>query len=298
MADLIHQDLTEANDAQFDWWTALSPVLGCDPAAAPSCPTAKNGQGWNDGLIYYDPNYAANGDQNLYVTKRFWALAGFSRFVRPNAVRFSITGMPANVWPVAFESGGTWTVVAINDNTSATAFPLHFGATNGPLTATGAYRTSATEDLAPVALPNVSGSTATATLPARSITTFTFSQPTTVAPGHNYLIQAANGSSADVAGASTSDGAAVIQYHTTGDANQRFTVQANGTIAGVQSGKCLDASATAVVQRTCNGSVGQQWTIAGGVLSNQGRGLTVASTVDGAPLTVGASQQWTLDATG
>ncbi|HTI21175.1 MAG TPA: glycoside hydrolase [Kutzneria sp.] len=298
MADLIHQDLTEAGDAQFDWWTALSPVLGCDPVAAPSCPTTKNGNGWNDGLIYYDPNYASNGNQNLYVTKRFWALANFSRFVRPNAVRFPISGMPSGVWPVAFESGGTWTVVAINDNASDTAFPLHFGATNGQLTATGAYRTSATEDLASVALPAVSGSTATATLPARSITTFTFAQPTTVVPGHNYLIQAANGSSADVAGASTSDGAAVIQYHTTGDANQRFTVQVNGTITGVQSGKCLDASATAVVQRTCNGTAGQQWTIAGGVISNQGRGLTATSTTDGVQLTVGANQPWTLNATG
>jgi O-glycosyl hydrolase len=299
MADLIHQDLTEANDAQFDWWTALSPVLGCDPVAAPSCPTTKNSQGWNDGLIYYDPNYAADGNQNLYVTKRFWALANFSRFVRPNAVRFPITGMPSNVWPVAFESGGAWTVVAINDNTSATSFPLHFGATNGQLTPTGAYRTSATEDLAPVALPTVSGSTMTATLPARSITTFTFGQPTSVVPGRNYILQATNsGSAADVSGASTSDGATVIQYHTTGDANQRWTVQANGTITSVNGGKCLDASATAVVQRTCTGSPGQLWSIGNGTISNQGRGLTAASTSDGVQLTVGSGQQWTLDATG
>lgn len=299
MADLIHQDLTEADDAQFDWWTALSPVLGCDPVAAPSCPAAKNGQGWNDGLIYYDPDYAADGNQNLYVTKRFWTLANFSRFVRPGAVRFPVSGMPANVWPVAFESGGTWTVVAINDNSSDTSFPLHFGATNGQLAATGAYRTSATEDLAPVALPTVSGSTMTATLPARSITTFTFSQPTSAVAGRSYVIQAANsGSAADVAGASTSDGASVIQYHTTGDANQRWTVQANGTITSVNSGKCLDAAATTVVQRTCDGSAGQQWSIGNGTITNQGRALTATSEADGVQLTVGAGQRWTLDATG
>jgi len=155
LADLIHQDLTEANDAQFDWWTALSPMLGCDPVADQGCAGRTNSSGWNDGLIYYDPNYATNGNQNLYTTKRFWALANFSRFVRPGALRFPISGMPGGVWPVAFEDGGKWTVVAVNDNTSPTAFPLHFGAANGHLVPTGAYRTSATEDLAQVPAPTV-----------------------------------------------------------------------------------------------------------------------------------------------
>jgi len=150
-----------------------------------------------------------------------------------------------------------------------------------------------------VALPTVSGSTVTATLPARSVTTFTFGQPTTVVPGRNYVLQATNsGSAADVAGASTSDGAAVIQYHTTGDANQRWTVKANGTITSVSSGECLDAAATTVVQRACDGSAAQVWAVSNGTISNQGRGLTAASTSDGAPLTVGAGQQWTVNTTG
>ena len=91
----------------------------------------------------------------------------------------------------------------------------------------------------------------------------------------------------------------MIQDHTTGDANQRWTVRTNGTITSVSSGKCLDATATAVVQRACDGSAGQQWTIGDdGTIANQGRGLTAATKADGVQLTVGAGQQWTLNATG
>ncbi|WP_025355964.1 glycoside hydrolase [Kutzneria albida] len=307
LADLIHQDLTEANDAQFDWWTALSPVLGCDPVADPGCPGRSNGNGWNDGLIYYDQNYARNGNQSLYVTKRFWALANFSRFVRPGALRFPIGGMPGGVWPVAFEDGGKWTVVAINDNTAPTQFPLHFAATNGQLTPTGAYRTSATEDLAPVGMPTVdANNTLSATLPARSITTFTFSQPTEVRAGHNYVVQsAASGSAIDVSGASTSDSAAAIQYHTTGEANQRWTVQDAGSgqirLVSVNSGKCLDlADGAVVIQYGCNGGANQAWTLADGRLRNASSGKLVGFTGkgDGAQLTHGADTRWTVNATG
>ena len=51
-----------------------------------------------------------------------------------------------------------------------------------------------------------------------------------------------------------------------GGANQQWTVNANGTIVGVQSGLCLDvvgnrtANGTLVDIYTCNGGRNQQWT--------------------------------------
>ena len=54
LADQIDADLTVAGDSAWYWWTALSPVLGCDPKADPECPTRVNTKGFNDGLLYYD----------------------------------------------------------------------------------------------------------------------------------------------------------------------------------------------------------------------------------------------------
>jgi len=98
-----------------------------------------------------------------------------------------------------------------------------------------------------------------------------------------------------VAGASTSDGAAVIQYHTTGDANQRWTVQGTRLVS-VNSGKCLDGSGGLVTQRSCDGSAGQTWTINDGTI--QGLAVSGNSQWDGAQLVRGSGQRWILNATG
>jgi O-glycosyl hydrolase len=175
LADVIYRDFAYANDSAFHWWTALSPKLGCDPKASSSCATSVNSSGWNDGLIYYDPNFASNGNQTLYTTKRYSALGQFSKFVRPGAVRYPITGAPSGVQALAFENAGTWTVVVINTNTSSTALSLQFAAANSGLTATRAYITNATNDVHRTTNPTVSGSTVSLTAPARGIATYMFS---------------------------------------------------------------------------------------------------------------------------
>lgn len=171
LTDIIHRDLTFGGDSAFHWWTALSKVIGCNPGADPACATRINTTGFNDGLIYYDPNYASNGDQNLFVTKRFYGLAQYSRFVRPGSVRFDVTGAPAGVQILATSQGGNWTLVVNNQNTSTQDINLRIGALNN-LTPVSAVRTSATQNLASVALPTVSGGTAALSLPAQSITTY------------------------------------------------------------------------------------------------------------------------------
>ena len=52
--------------------------------------------------MYYDPNFRTNGDYRLFITKRLWTLANFSRFVAPGSVLHTVTGAPGNTRMIAF----------------------------------------------------------------------------------------------------------------------------------------------------------------------------------------------------
>jgi O-glycosyl hydrolase len=173
MSKIVYNDFTVTHDFAFQWWTALSDAIGCDPGTYKSCAKSANSSGWNDGLIYYDPAYATDGDQALYLTKRFYALAQYSRYVRPGAILHNVTGAPIGVQVSAYRNGLGWTVVVNNQNTTTSPLSLHFN-TGTSLSPTGAMRTSATENLAHVDLAAVRGASVSAQLPARSITTYTF----------------------------------------------------------------------------------------------------------------------------
>ncbi len=174
LADDIWRDLTQADDASFQWWLAFSSALGCDPTGQAGCPSQPNARGWNDGLVYYDPNFRLDGNQTLYLTKRFWVLGNFSRYVRPGAVRHDVSGVPAGLRVAAFATTSGWTVVAINDRVAGTApvtLRLRFPAGSHPH-AVGAFQTSASRDLQAVRLPSMHGGTMRDSLPPESVTTF------------------------------------------------------------------------------------------------------------------------------
>lgn len=176
MAQIIYQDLTSGNASAFDWWVALSAAESCNPAQA-GCMTTVNSTGWNDGLLYFDPNFATDHNYNVYPTKRFYTLGQFSRFVRPGAARHDVTGVPDGVQALAFQTRGQWEVIVINENAVGSA-PTTFGLQlpgSGTLRPAGTYQTSATASLAKVANPPVRENTATLTTPAQSITTFLIS---------------------------------------------------------------------------------------------------------------------------
>jgi O-glycosyl hydrolase len=67
----------------------------------------------------------------------------------------------------------------------------------------------------------------------------------------------------DANGQGTTNGTPVVIWDCTGGANQQWTVNADGTITGVQSGLCLDVTG----QGTTNGSLVELWACNGG--SNQ-----------------------------
>jgi hypothetical protein len=140
----------------------------------------------------------------------------------------------------------------------------------------------------------------------------------TIAPARAYkCVSVRSGKVADVARASTADGAAVIQWPDTGAVNQKWTFQSTvdgyHTITCAASGKVLDVagSSTAdgarVVQATADGRASQQWQLRrqpDGVFlvvnRHSGKVLDVSggSTADGAVLiqyrdTGGSNQRWT-----
>ncbi|MFE5031678.1 glycoside hydrolase [Streptomyces sp. NPDC056683] len=289
MSRIIYKDFASAHDSAFQWWVALASGYGTDPYA-------KNDVGWNDGLVYYDPDYATNGNQTLYFTKRYYALGQYSKYVRPGSVAHNVTGAPDGVEVSAYDSGGKWVVVVNNHNTTDTPLSLHFNDA-APVKARQAVRTSAAEDWADVAKPSVTAGTASATLAARSVTTYVFDQKghgSSAVTGALAGKQSGKCLTAGAAGAAiaTCTGAADQSWSydadgtlkgangyltasgsgltatadPTGDASQRWLLNANGQILSEASGKCLDVSGQAtadgskVILYSCNGGANEAWT--------------------------------------
>jgi endo-1,4-beta-xylanase len=67
----------------------------------------------------------------------------------------------------------------------------------------------------------------------------------------------------DANGGATANGTGVIIYDCNGGANQQWNINSNGTISGVQSGRCLDVWGTGNGQQIqiydCHGQTNQQW---------------------------------------
>ncbi len=304
MTSIIHRDLAVANDSAFHWWTALSKVMGCSPGSDAACATRVNRTGYNDGLIYYDPNFAGNGNQSLYLTKRYYAMGQYSKFVRPGSVRYHVTGAPAGVQVLATSNGGTWTLVVNNLNNSVQNVDVRFNALAN-VTAAAAVRTSGTENLASVALPPVASGTTSLSLPAQSITTYTFRQNGESAA--TALVGVQSGKCLEVTGAATANSSPTSIYTCNNGSNQKWTATAAGELR-VYGTKCLDALGQATVNGSpvgiydCNGGANQKWnrTASGTVVGEQsGRCLDVsgAGTANGTAVILwtcgtATNQQW------
>lgn len=177
LADTVYNDLMVAGASVFDWWIALSPDLGCNPIANPGCPYQVNPLGRNDGLIYFDLHGASDGDRSLYLTKRYYVLGNFSRYLRPGALLYRVRTSDPRIEVIVAVRGSTEVIVAI-DRTPAGAplTPLLVELPPGSplLVPTAAVQTSPTRSLAPTALPTVAGPTVAMLSPPDSVTTYVF----------------------------------------------------------------------------------------------------------------------------
>ncbi len=178
MARMIWQWLTLVNAESFDWWTAVSTMMPCSPSTDASCATIVNsGNGWNDALIYIDPDYQTTKDYNFYLTKRFWVFRHFTKFIRPGSVRYDIPNEVLPYGTVAVASLGTnnvWQVTFINRNNTAQVVTMNLPGTGGRIQ--GLIQTTDDVDWGKVEWPQVaSNNDISLTLPARGVLTVRFS---------------------------------------------------------------------------------------------------------------------------
>ncbi|HTN35773.1 MAG TPA: glycoside hydrolase [Arachidicoccus sp.] len=112
VAGVIHMDLTVANAAAWQWWTAVSAY------------------DYKDGLVYIDKKKDGG---NVYPSKILWALGNYSRFIRPGAVRVA-TGWQSVVDSAeskpllvsAFKKGKDFTAVFVNRGSTQKTVHLSF----------------------------------------------------------------------------------------------------------------------------------------------------------------------------
>lgn len=120
--------------------------------------------GPNTGLVYVNGHTVA-------TSGRLWAFAGYSRFIRPGAIRIGATTSVPALEVSAFRNGnGSVAVVVLNSSRSrqAATFSLHgLGARK-----VAPYLTDTTHGLSPQAPITVSNGTFTATLPPRSLVSY------------------------------------------------------------------------------------------------------------------------------
>ncbi|MBR2099848.1 MAG: hypothetical protein IJ927_00775, partial [Eubacterium sp.] len=68
MADIMYQDLTTLNAVEWDWWTACAKGV------------------YTDNLILIN----ANNHSDVQISKRYWCMGNFSKFVNPGAKRIQV----------------------------------------------------------------------------------------------------------------------------------------------------------------------------------------------------------------
>jgi glucuronoarabinoxylan endo-1,4-beta-xylanase len=140
---------------------------------------------WGISNTSHDSSLIGLSGSTLTPSKRYYALANYSRFIRPGAVRISATSAASGLSVSAYRNtDGSVIVVALNTAGSDTAASYSLTSTN---TATGTatpYLTNASNSTTAQSAIGVSGGTFSATVPARSLVTYriTGSGGTTASP--------------------------------------------------------------------------------------------------------------------
>jgi O-glycosyl hydrolase len=111
-----------------------------------------------------------DAQQTFRPLKRFYMHAGFSRFIRPGATMLAV-GAPDMVAAVAADGSTLAVVVRNGDTANAKSFTFDLTALASVGAQIAAYRTSRTEDLAPLPPIAVQHWSFTVTAPAYSVTT-------------------------------------------------------------------------------------------------------------------------------
>jgi O-glycosyl hydrolase len=143
----IHNSLTVGDYSAYVWWW----VANWNPGGGTT----------NTGLV----------DTNNVPTYFGWAMAQFSRFVRPGYVRSNVTNNPApDILISAYKGNSGFVIVAINRR--SISVDQTFIIQNQNIAAMTPYLTTATDTVAQQSAVSVGGDQFVYTLPAQSIATF------------------------------------------------------------------------------------------------------------------------------
>ncbi|KDQ13967.1 glycoside hydrolase family 30 protein [Botryobasidium botryosum FD-172 SS1] len=177
-ASLMFQSFIVASQAHYDFWTLVSDKMGCSPFDNDTCATTANANGWQDGLIYYDPKYASNGNHELYLTKHYWTMKHMTNFITPGSVRHEVLSASSQARTLAVYTPTEIRIISINPTTAPLAFLVLFERGAGlDLVAKVAYRTSGTEDWGAPELPaKLANGAWMMSLASNSLTSFIFSR--------------------------------------------------------------------------------------------------------------------------
>lgn len=128
---------------------------------------------WGISTTSHDSSLIGLRGSTLTPAKRYYALAGYSRFIRPGAVRISATGGSGGLDVSAFKNpDGSVIVVALNtatSSTSATYTVANTGLSGGTVTP---YLTNTGSSMAAQQTMSLNNGVFTATVPARSLVTY------------------------------------------------------------------------------------------------------------------------------
>ena len=147
-AQRIHNGLTGANLNAFLYW-------------------------WGISSTSHDSSLIGLSGSTLTPSKRYYALANYSRFVRPGSVRINATSPDSNLKTSAFRNpDGTIAVVTLNTASSAIATSYSVsgaGSSSGTVTP---YLTNTNSDTAAQASLALTSGVFSTTVPARSLVTY------------------------------------------------------------------------------------------------------------------------------
>ncbi|MBT2442680.1 RICIN domain-containing protein [Streptomyces sp. ISL-36] len=313
----INDDIRELEPRAWVLWQAVEDYENMTPERENS----------NWGLIQTDFTPADAATEPIRKNKKYWAMAQYSRFVRPGA-RVINTDDPHTL--AALRPGGQGAVV-VHTNSTGTDRQLTLnldGFQNVTAAPVERYTTDATKNFQRGSDVTAAGKTLKVTVGAGSVTTFVLPGVTgvntaaTTAPvgGSRQLV---NDNSGMALATATADGRTVAVQRTSdpADTAQQWTFTKLSSadwgntavyrVTNVKTGKALSASGGTLTLAAPGSSAEQQWmrsTTGNGhsTLINHATGklldVTGASTSDGAPVgvyqpTTGSNQSWTFRGT-
>lgn len=112
-----------------------------------------------------------SGNEEYWITKQYYAMANFSKFIRPGSIVLKTADQ--NTLATYNPKSGQISVVVVNPNSASKSYPLDFSGFDTVGTQVNVYRTSAQENCQMIEAPSIEGNTVAIQADPNTITTIT-----------------------------------------------------------------------------------------------------------------------------